>query len=82
MSDTALRLLGAFLMLIVGFIAYALIYWSTYAALRRRYERGKVVGRRGIEPHTFMAAVRFGLLICLPVVGFVIGPAILRQWLA
>ena len=82
MSDVTLRLLGAFLMLIVGFALYVLIDRIAYRPLRRRYERLKAMGRRGLEPNMVMAFMRIGLFIGLPALGLLLGPPLLRSWFA
>jgi hypothetical protein len=82
MSDAALRLLGAFIMLIIGFAVYVLVDRVAYRPLRQRYERLKAMGRRGLEPNVLMAAMRIGLFIGLPALGFLVGPPLLRLWLA
>ena len=82
MSDAALRLLAAFIMLIIGFAIYVLADRVAYRPLRRRYERRKALGRRGVEPNVVMAIMRLGLFLGLPALGFLIGPPLLRQWLA
>ena len=82
MSDAALRLLAAFIMLIIGFAIYVLADRVAYRPLRRRHERRKALGRRGVEPNVVMAIMRLGLFLGLPALGFLIGPPILRLWLA
>ena len=82
MSDAALRLIAAFLMLIIGFAIYVLTDRVAYRPLRQRYERRKAMGRRGVEPNVVMAFMRVGLFIGLPALGFLIGPPLLRLWLA
>jgi len=82
MGDATLRLLGAFVMLIVGFAVYVLADRIAYRPLRRRYERRKAMGRRGLEPNMVMAFMRIGLFIGLPALGLLIGPSLLRLWLA
>ena len=64
MSDATLRLLGAFVMLIVGFAVYVLTDRVAYRPLRRRYEHRKAMGRRGLEPNTVMAFMRIGAGTC------------------
>ena len=54
MSDAALRLLAAFIMLIIGFAIYVLADRVAYRPLRHRYERRKAMGRRGVEPYSTM----------------------------
>ena len=44
MSDAALRLLAAFIMLIIGFAIYVLADRVAYRPLRHRYERRKAMG--------------------------------------
>jgi hypothetical protein len=82
MSDVTLRLLGAFLMLIIGFALYVLTDRVAYRPLRRRYERLKAMGRRGLEPNMVMAFMRVGLFIGLPALGLLLGPPLLRSWFA
>ena len=82
MSDIALRLLGALIMLIIGFAVYVLTDRVAYRPLRRRHERLKAMGRRGLEPNVLMALVRIGLLIGLPALGLLLGPPLLRSWFA
>ena len=75
-------LLAAFIMLIIGFAIYVLTDRVAYRPLRQRYERRKAMGRRGVEPNVVMAFMRIGLFFGLPALGFLIGPPILRLWLA
>jgi hypothetical protein len=82
MSDAALRLLAAFIMLIIGFAIYVLADRVAYRPLRHRYERRKAMGRRGVEPNVVMAMMRIGLFLGLPALGFLVGPPLLRLWLA
>jgi hypothetical protein len=82
MGDAALGLLAAFIMLVVGFAIYVLADRVAYRPMRQRYERRKAMGRRGVEPNVVMAFMRIGLFIGLPALGLLVGPPLLRLWLA
>ena len=74
MSDATLRLLGAFVMLVVGFVGLCADRPHRLSGrCAARYERRKVTGRRGLEPDMVMAFMRIGMFIGLPALGLLIG---------
>jgi len=78
MELTIYSLLGGLVMLIVGLASYGVVHRMLYPALRRRYERMKAYGRRGIEPNVWMELLKVVHLLALPAVGLLFGDAVLN----
>ncbi len=80
MDGSVLRLLGAF-----GFLAAGLALWlfalrAVYPRLKWAHERAKVTGSQGIDPGVYLDAGRAVCFALLPLIGFAMGPALLRRW--
>lgn len=80
MDESVLRLLGAF-----GFLAAGLALWlvalrAVYPRLKWAHERAKVTGSQGIDPGVYLDAGRAVCFALLPLIGFAMGPALLRRW--
>lgn len=80
MEFTQLSLMGAFIMLVIGVIDYALLKKLMYAPMRNRYEQAKVTGSHGTNPATFWNMLKIVSFLILPVIGFVFGDAVLSPF--
>ncbi|MFO1089603.1 MAG: hypothetical protein U1E46_08485 [Hyphomicrobiales bacterium] len=80
MPDLALRLVDAFLFLLVGMAAWLLVLRTVYPRLKWAFERAKMTGSQGIDPGYYVDALRPLLLVGLPLIGFVAGPHWLGSW--
>ena len=81
MEFTYLSLIGAFAMLVFGVLEFALIQRMLYIPMRDRFERAKTTGSQGMDPSVFWTAMRFVNFIVLPVLGFLFGDAVLRNFI-
>ena len=80
MGDAALRLLGAFAFLVAGVALWLLALRTVYPRLKWAHERAKVTGSQGIDPGVYLDAGRAVCFALLPLLGFAMGPALLRRW--
>jgi hypothetical protein len=72
-------LVGAFFMLLLGMVDYALLARFAYPEMRRRHEEAKVTASHGYDPHVYMGLLKLVSFIVLPLAGFLFGDAVLRQ---
>ncbi|NNE23340.1 MAG: hypothetical protein HKN11_12100 [Rhizobiales bacterium] len=80
MEFTALSLLGAFLMLIMGVAEYAVLKRYIYVPMRDRHERDKVTGSQKTDPVVFWNMAKAMFFVIMPLIGFVFGDAILSPF--
>ena len=80
MEFTQLSLIGAFIMLVIGVVDYALLKKLMYAQMRDRHEQAKVTGSHGANPATFWTMLKIVSFLALPAVGFFFGDAVLSPF--
>ena len=78
MEFSYFSLLGGLAMLVIGVLDYAALRAVLYPLLRQRFEEGKAEGRIGMEPNAVMSMLKVTNLIVFPVLGLLLGDAVLR----
>jgi hypothetical protein len=77
MEFTSLSILGAFIMLVLGLVKYAVLRSMLYGPLRDRYEAAKVTGSQGLDPDSLWTVIKLSSLVLLPLLGFIFGDTVL-----
>ncbi len=82
MEFSYLSLIGAFAMLVIGVVEYAILQRILYVLLRDRFERAKVTGTQGVDPSVIWNILRFVSFVLLPALGFLFGHPLLKTFFA
>ena len=71
--------MGAFIMLILGVIDYAILKKVLYARLRDQHEQAKMTGSQGSDPAILWNIIWAMSFIVMPIAGLIFGDAVLRN---
>ncbi len=80
MDISYLSLIGAFAMLVIGVVDYAILQRFLYLPLRQSYESAKVTADKKLDPDTFWMIMKLVNFVAMPVVGFIFGDTVLRPF--
>ena len=81
MEFSHLSLIGAFAMLVLGVVEYAMLQRLLYLPMRQRFERAKVTAQHKLDPDTFWMIMKLSSFVVLPAIGFLFGDTVLRPLL-